>query len=183
MPPTHAGYIKDVQTVLNDRSKILFLKPGGRETRKLVWRHPLKTAPHVQLDGNEDGQAAYTAGLSKEKRNAGTSFTEHGTPDYPNTTLLPLYKAVSVNDQFTYYIMFKPATDKAYDAIWVPVAKAKWFWKVTATRQDKEWRLEQPKPKMEPSITMATVNFPIYETNALENEWLEPLPPKPPPKN
>jgi len=26
---------------------------------------------------------------------------------------------------------------------------------------------------MEPSITMATVDFPMYETNAEENEWQE----------
>ena len=38
----------------------------------------------------------------------------------------------------------------------VPVAKATWFWKATATRRDKTWKLSQPKPKMEPSITMAT---------------------------
>jgi hypothetical protein len=49
MPSTHAGYIKDVQTVLQDRSQIQFLKPGGKETRTLVYRHPSKTNPHVQI--------------------------------------------------------------------------------------------------------------------------------------
>ena len=47
-------------------------------------------------------------------------------------------KILSVNDQFTYYIMFKPVAAKEYDAIWVPVAKAKWSWKVTVTRWDKK---------------------------------------------
>lgn len=67
--------------------------------------------------------------------------------------------------------MFKPATDKAQDAIWVPVATATWFWKATAKQRDKKWVLSQPKPKMEPSIDMATMAFPMYETNAFENEW------------
>ena len=171
MPPNHAGFIKDVQTVLNDRSQIQSLKPGGKDTRKLVWRHPSKTNPHVQLDGHSDNQAAYTAGLYEPKIGAGESFTNDGTSDSPHSELPSLAKTVSVNDQFTYYIMFKPAMDKAQDAIWVPVAKAKWFWKATAKQQDKKWGLSQPKPKMEPSIDMVTVEFPMYETNAFENEW------------
>jgi hypothetical protein len=171
MPSSHAGYIKDVQTVLNDRSKILFLKPGGKDTRMLVWRHPSKTDPHVQLDGHQDGQAAYTAGLYEPRIGAGESFTNAGTSDSPHTELPPLAKTVSVNDKFTYFIMFKPATSNPDDAIWVPVAKAKWFWKATAMQRDKKWVLSQPKPKMEASIEMATVDFPMYETNASENEW------------
>jgi hypothetical protein len=183
MPPSHAGYIKDVQTVLADRSQIQFLKPGGKETRKLVWRHPSKTNPHVQLDGHADNQAAYTTGLYEEKREAGKSFLNEGTSDSPHTTLLSLATTVSVDDHFTYFIMFKPATDKAQDAIWVPVAKATWFWKVTAEaewfrnarakQRDKKWKLHQPKQKMKPSISMVTVDFPMYETNVEENQWQE----------
>jgi len=171
MPPNHVGHVKDVQTVLNDRYQILFLTPGGRETRKLVYRHPKKTDPHVQLDGHSDDQAAYTAGLFEPKRGAGESFTNQGgTEDSPHTELPPLGKTIAVNDQFTYYIMFKPATNKAHDAIWVPVAKARWFWKATAKQQGKKWALSPPA-KMKPSIDKATTDFPIYETNAFENEW------------
>jgi hypothetical protein len=173
MPPNHAGFIKDVQTVLHDRTRILSLKPGARETRKRVWRHPSRTGPHVQLDGHADGQAGYTPRLYEEKRGAGGSFTNERTSDSPHTVLPSPVKTVSVNDQFTYYIMFKPAADKAQDAIWVPVAKANWSWKATAMQRDKKWVLSQPKPKMEPSIEMATVAFPMYETNAFENQWLQ----------
>jgi hypothetical protein len=174
MPPTHAGHIKDVQTVVNDRSKIMLLRPRGTDTRTLVWRHPKKKDQHVQLDGTADGQAAYTAGLYEPTLKAGESFTNKGTSDSPHGDLPSLAKNVSVNDQFTYYIMFKPVTAKDYDAIWVPVAKATWFWKATATQQrDKTWKIDQPKPKMEPSVTMTTTDFPIYESNAEENEWQE----------
>jgi hypothetical protein len=173
MPPNHAGHIKDVQTVLIDRSQIQSLRPGGKETRKLVWRHPSKTTPHVQLD-DPDNLAAYSAGLLGLKIGAGDSYLAEGISDSPYIDLPPLAKTVSVNDQFTYYIMFKPATDKAQDAIWVPVAKAKWFWKATAMQRDKKWLPpRQPKPKMEPSIDKVTVDFPMYETNVFENEWQE----------
>jgi V8-like Glu-specific endopeptidase len=171
MPSGHAGYIKDVQTVLVDRSQILSLEPGGKETRKLVWRHPKKTDPHVQLDGASDGKAAYTSALYEPKHGAGEEVTsgKRGTSDSPHTELPSLGKTVSVNDQFTYYFMFKPATDKPQDAIWVPVAKAKWFWKAAATKSGGKWNVSPAK--MKPSIEMTTGEFPMYETNAAENEW------------
>ena len=154
-----------------DATMILRLKPGRKETRKLVWRHPSKTDPHVQLDGHSDNQAAYTAALYEPKIEAGETSTSggRGIEDSPHTELPPLGKTVSVNDQFTYYIMFKPATDKAEDAIWVPIAKAKWFWKATANKQGENWVVSQGK--MKPSIDLATVEFPMYETSASENEW------------
>ena len=169
MPPNHAGHIKDVQTVLTDRSKVMSLEPGGKETRKSVWRHPKKTDLHVQLDGDSDNQAAYTEGLYEQKIAAGESFTNNGTSDTPRVDLPSLGKTVSVNDHFTYYIMFKPATDKAQDAIWVPVARAKWFWKATANQADKRWVVRPSK--MTPAIDTATTDFPIYETNGADNEW------------
>lgn len=171
MSPTHAGYIKDVQTVLGDRSQILRLKPGGKETRKLVWRHPSKTDPHMQLDGHSDNQAAYTTGLYEPKIEGGQTSTSggRGIEDSPHTELPSLGKTVSVNDQFTYYIMFKPATDKAEEAIWVPIAKAKWFWRATANKQGENWVVSAGK--MTPSIDMTTLDFPMYESNAFENEW------------
>jgi len=173
MPSQLAGYIKDVQTVLGDRSQILRLAPGGKETRKWVWKHPSKTDPHVQLDGHSDNQAAYTTGLYEPKIEGGQTSTSggRGIEDSPHTELPPLGKTVSVNDQFTYYIMFKPATDKAEEAIWVPIAKAKWFWRATANKQGENWVVSPGK--MEPSIEMTTVDFPLYQSNAFKNEWQE----------
>ncbi|HEY4865169.1 MAG TPA: trypsin-like peptidase domain-containing protein [Candidatus Dormibacteraeota bacterium] len=173
MPSTQAGFIKDVQTVLNDRSKVLRLEPGGKETRTLVWRHPKKTDPHVQLDGSSDGQAAYTDGLSDSKIEAGGTSTsgDRGIEDSPHTELPPLGKTVAVNDQFTYYLMFKPATAKGGDAIWVPIAKAKWFWKASANNHGGNWVVSSGK--MTPSIDKTTLEFPQYESNAAENEWQE----------
>jgi V8-like Glu-specific endopeptidase len=72
MPAHHGGFVKDVQTVLTDRSKIQSLAPGGTKTRPLVWRHPSNPKPHVQLDGDSDNQAIYTPGLVEERRDAGT---------------------------------------------------------------------------------------------------------------
>jgi hypothetical protein len=176
MPPHHRGFVKDVQTLLADRSKIQYLAPGGKETRTLVRRHPSNAKPHVQLDGDSDNQPIYTQGLSEEKTEAGKSFDNgRGISDSPYDNLASLDKTVSVNDQFTYYIMFKPDTDNPQDAIWVPVAKAKWFWKATADQRDKNWSLRKA-PKMEPKIDTATVDFPLYQSNASENEWQEASP-------
>jgi phosphatidylserine/phosphatidylglycerophosphate/cardiolipin synthase-like enzyme/V8-like Glu-specific endopeptidase len=182
MPATHAGHVKDVQTLVQDRSKIMLRKPGGKDTRKLAYRHPTKKDPHVQLDGADNGEPAYSGDkLYQRTFKAGESHS-HYPADIPSHGLDSLDKMISVNDQFTYYIMFKPVLPKdpvtgkdrlASDAIWVPVAKATWFWNATATRRDKTWKLVQPKPKMEPSITMATVDFPMYETNVEKNEWQE----------
>jgi hypothetical protein len=172
MPPKHAGFIKDIQTVLTDRSEILFLQSGEKKPRKLVWRHPSRTDPHVQLDGTwdekPDKEPAYTKGLHEEKREAGTSFDAH-TEDSPENDLPSLARTISITDRFIYYIMFKPATDKPQDAIWVPVARAKWFWKVTANQLDKQWGLMQTK--MQPIVEKKTVEFPIYESYGGENEW------------
>jgi len=174
MPATHAGFVKDVQTVLNDRWKILRLKPGGTDTRKLVWRHFKKTDPHIQLDGHDGNEAAYSGGLHDVKIEAGKSFDTgigRRLSDSPHTSLEPLGKTVSVNDQFTYFIMFKPATKNAYDAIWVPVAKAEWSWKATAKNKGGRWTVVAAK--MTPVLHKTTPDFPMYESNAEENEWIE----------
>lgn len=172
MPPTHAGYLKDVQTVLADNSQVLRLRPGGKETRKLVWRHPSKTDLHVQLDGDDEGEPAYTAGLRKVKHGAGETASSGGGSgaDSPHTALPPLGKTVSVNDRFTYYLMFKPATDKAERAIWVPIAKGTWFWKATATKQGDKWVVSTGE--MKPSIDLTTVEFPEYQSTG-PNTWQE----------
>ena len=71
---------------------ILRLKPGRKETRKLVWRHPSNTDLHVQLDGHSDNQAAYTAALYQPKVEAGETSTSggRGIEDSPHAELLHL---------------------------------------------------------------------------------------------
>ena len=186
MPPTHAGYIKDVQTVLADVSKVMRLRPGGRETRRMVWRHPSKTDLHVQLDGHDQGEAVYSSTTynktKTEATKAGAPYHsgDRGTQDSPSTGLEPLDKTVSVNKQFTYYLMFKPSIpgQKGSEAIWVPIAKATWFWKATATKQGDKWVFSAAE--MEPRIELTTVEFPEYQSNIdfPRNEWKE-IPPDP----
>jgi hypothetical protein len=171
MPAALAGFVKDVQTVVNDRRQILLLRPGGTETRTLVWRHPQRSDQHAQLDGHADGEAGYTAGLHDEKIEAGKSSIEVRTSDSPHAGLPSLGKVVSVNDRFTYYIMFKPATPNPADAIWVPVAKAEWFWKATAKNIGGRWSVVPAK--MVPALHKTTTDFPKYESNAEKNEWME----------
>ena len=173
LPPTHAGYVKDVQTVVADRSQVLRRAPGGAQTRRLVWRHPAKTEMHTQLDDGPDKEPAYSEGLYETRLEAGESATSggRGIEDNPRTALPPLGVTVSVNDQFTYYLMFKPAVPRGENAIWVPIARARWSWTATARRRGDKWNVS-PAP-MKPSIDMATVEFPRYQTNAALNEWQE----------
>jgi V8-like Glu-specific endopeptidase len=174
MPPNRAGFIQDLQTVSGKRSKTMFLLPGKKETRKLVWRHPARKDAHVQLDGTWDEKPEkdpfYTRGLAEESHAAG-ELVEGGASDSPETELESLGRTVSINDRFVYYILFKPATDKPQDAIWVPVARAKWTWEVTAIQRGGKWK--NTKMDMTPDIEKKTVKFPIYESFGGENQWLE----------
>ena len=175
MPERHAGHIKDVQTVWLDNKQVLLLQRGATTTRTLVRRHPRKAEPHLQLDGHDAGQAVYTPGLLDLQLAAGESFTNNGTSDSPVTSLPPLGRTVSVDDRFTYFLMFKPDTAKPSDAIWVPVAKATWTWKATAKHRDGRWVLAASPTK--PVFEKKTTDFPRYETNVAENEWQEDTPP------
>jgi len=85
-----------------------------------------------------------------------------------------LATVVSVNDQFTYFIMFKPHTVEASDAIWVPLAKATWFWKATAKNSGGRWTVDGAE--MKPAFDKTATDFPIYESNAAENGWQEASP-------
>ncbi len=173
MPPRHAGHIKDVQTVLSDRSQIQSLGAGTKDTRRLVRRNPKKTKLHVQLDGKDSGQPVYSAGLLEASIEAGKSFDNgRGNEDSPGTELPGLAKIVSVNEQFNYFLMFKPETANASNAIWVPIAKAKWSWKSTATQTGRgKWTLKPEK--MEPAIDKSTLDFPMYESDVDDNQWLD----------
>jgi V8-like Glu-specific endopeptidase len=172
MPAQHAGFIKDVQTVLTDRSKRQRLTPSGSATRALRWRHPSNKKAHVQLDGDSDNQPIYTPGMAEEAIEAGKSRDAGGgTEDSPSTPLASLDKLVAVNDTFSYFLMFKPKTARPEDAIWVPIAKATWSWKATADHGQK-WTLRKAS-KMDPVVDLAKVDFPVYQSNASDNEWQE----------
>ena len=168
LPPGHAGHVKDVQTVLLDVFQIQRLTPGGKETRTLVRRHPSKPDLHVQLDGTVGGQAAYNAGILEPRLAGGESFAGVSS-DSPHTELPKLATKVSVNEQFTYYVMFKPETKNADDAIWVPIAKARWSWKAVASQTGKGWVIRPVK--MKPACELNTTEYPVYLSNVEENEW------------
>ena len=61
----------------------------------------------MQLDGTDRGQAAYTSGLFEPTIEAGALFQGGPTEDSPHGDLPSLGKTVSVNDQFTYYVMLQ----------------------------------------------------------------------------
>jgi hypothetical protein len=159
--------------VVADRSHVLRRAPRGTETRRLVWRNPSKTELHTQLDDGPDKEAAYSEGLYETRLEAGTAAASggRGIEDSPHTALPPLGMTVSVNDQFTYYLMFKPAVSQGEHAIWVPIAKARWSWTATATHRSGKWDVRPVT--MKPTIDLATVEFPQYQTNAALNEWQE----------
>jgi hypothetical protein len=173
MPATHAGYVKDLQTVVADRSRVLRLKPGGTQTRHLVWRHPSRIEMHTQLDDGPANEAAYTEAGYDARLEAGEVAASggRGIEDSPFTDLPPLGVTVSVNDQFTYYLMFKPAVPPGEQSIWVPLARAKWSWKATAIHRGDRWYVSPAA--MKPGIDMTAVGFPLYQTNAALNEWQE----------
>jgi hypothetical protein len=180
LPSGHDGFIKDLQTVQVSRLQVQLLQPGGTKTRQLAWKHPNKTEPHVQLDGTADDKPVdepqYTSGLHEEKRKAGTTFAGRAS-DSPGTDLPSLATTVSVSDQFVYYLMFKPDLANPQDAIWVPVARARWSWKVMARQRDmKNHKWAFLETKGQPLIEKSTARFPVYESYAGENVWQEAAP-------
>ncbi len=90
--------------------------------------------------------------------------------DSPASDLPALLKSIKINQRFFYYVMFKPDTP---NAIWVPVAKARWTWKVVATRGSAGWGFA-PRDKMKPEMFSSTTDFPLYKSNAAENVWVDP---------
>lgn len=171
LPGSCAGHIKDVQTVLSERWRVESLGPSGG-TRKMVWRNPKHPRIHRQLDGDDAGRAVYTAGLLEPLIDAGKPFDNgSGTEDSPGTELPFAATSASVNEQFTYYLMFQPGTADPHDAIFVPIARAKWTWKVSATHAHGKWSVEPEKTA--PTIDKTSLEFPIYESNVSDNEWLD----------
>jgi hypothetical protein len=175
MPAKHGGSIKDLQTIREHRERT---RTKDGVTRIELRRHPTKKDAHDQLDqslwdaGSEATYSAKDAFPKIElptKVAAGKSFSDKVTSDSPHTALEPEDEVMSVNDHFKYFILFKP---DAPDAIWVPVAKAEWFWSARAVKRRGEWKLESKAGKIS-SPGDVTTEFPLYESNVNENKWLE----------
>ena len=175
LPAKYGGSIKDVQTIRQNREKSV--KKDGAIVKK-VRRHPTKKEPHEQLDqpmsdaGTEptySAKGAYKPSEFPMSLAAGKSWRDNHSWDSPHTSLDPEDQVVTVNDQFKYYIMFKPDTA---DAIWVPIAKAEWFWSVEAKRGKDGWTLASKGGKVTKKGAVTT-DFPEYETNVSFNDWFE----------
>jgi len=171
LPAGHPGWVKDVQTVLENRRKTL------RNGKTMARRNPAKKDAHVQLDqslldaGTEPTYSAkdHFPPIAFPTRVAGgESLRDTATSDSPFTSLEPEDVTVTVDDRFKYFILYKPDTA---DAVWVPVAKAEWFWKARAVRSGANWRF----PTKEGKVTAkgVTSEFPEYESNVSQNQWIE----------
>ena len=171
----HAGSIKDLQTIQEDRQR--FGKKDGKAVT-FARRNPKKRDVHEQLDQSlwDAGQeAAYS---TKDHYppidvpthvGAGKTFRDKHTWDSPHTSMEPTDDRLTVMDRFKYYILFKP--DKA-GSIWIPVARAEWFWKATAVRGSTDWKLTDQGGKVTKKGAV-TSEFPSYESNVSENVWIE----------
>jgi hypothetical protein len=171
MPAKHAGWIKDVQTVRENRVRVL------NDGKKCGRRNPAKKDLHEQLD-----QSLWDAGDEPTYSSKGhyppialpvevdkrKSFRNTATFDSPHTSLEPGDKTVTVDDHFKYYILYKPRTA---GAIWVPVARAAWYWKGRAERSGTSWKVEG-KGKVSDTGKITT-EFPEYESNVSQNKWIE----------
>jgi hypothetical protein len=177
MPAKHGGWVRDLQTVQIRRDKVQLLRRGRRTTRKLTWKHP-NMDRHWQLDqdfADEGTEATYSAPgfylpiKFPAKVGAGKTFQNNATFDSPADSLWPLDVRHFVHDAFNYYILYK--ADKQ-GAIWVPIAKAEWFWKAEAVKRRSRWRLKLKDGGVS-SKGAATSEFPIYESNVNKNEYIE----------
>jgi hypothetical protein len=172
MPARHGGWIKDVQTVRENRGRT------RKDGKTLGRRNPAKKDLHEQLDqslwdaGDEPTYSAkghYGSIAFPTEVKAGKAIRDTETWDSPHTSLEPTDASVSVHDQFRYYILYKPRTA---GAIWVPVARAEWFWKATAVRDGTGWKLTGAEGKVTESGRVTT-DFPRYDSNVSYNKWVE----------
>lgn len=158
------GWVKDVQTIRTITKR----EAGGK---KQVWTVPGTKVPptDTQLDTtnpySQPGDFHATKGFP-QKVMAGASYLDDYTSDGPGG---PLGGTVSksYDDHFSYYIMYKPDTA---DAIWVPVAVARWYWKGQAKLVGGNWTLPVHEAPSNPSGS-ATTEFPVYSSNVSNNTW------------
>lgn len=168
VPSLIDGYVKDVQ-IINTITKMT--TTGG--TKKVYTISGKKTPPNKwQLDTTNPYTTTSdspTDGFPK-KVTKGTSHTNTFSQDSPGTPLTT-YKYAMTNDQFKYYIMYKP--DES-DAIWVPIAKVDWMWKGKAEYDSgtSKWVLKDKDGKVTSSggKGQITTEFPKYDTNVKNNK-------------
>jgi hypothetical protein len=177
LPARHGGFLKDLQLVRQGRRKRQLLSERSSTTRTLVLKHPRK-APADQLDQpftDAGSDATYSAKGSYPpaefplKLAAGATFNDDSTFDRPHTALEKLDVEVIVDEPFKYFILYKPDT---VNAIWVPIAKAEWFWKATAKRSGSAWKLVSKSGGVS-ARGAVTTEFPLYDSNVNENEWMD----------
>lgn len=180
LPANFGGWIKDAQTIIQGRSKIQ-TDPKSRKKTKMVFKNPQKTQPHEQFDQSlqdTGSDATYSAKgyfppiVFPLKIEAGKSFANDKTEDTPTIVFEKNDESFQIDESFKYFILFKP--DKP-NAIWVPVAKAEWFWKIEVVRQGGEWTVKsgtKPEGKASKKGAAAT-EFPRYESNVSYNKWIE----------
>jgi hypothetical protein len=179
MPAGFGGWIKDLQTIVVRQEETRLI---GGARKKYARRHPTKAA-YEQLDqspfdkGTEasySGSKLYGAIDFPAAVKAAQAFRDDETWDSPGTA--PDRRAItaSVNNDFTYYILFKPFTMSADKGspIWVPIARAEWCWKAEAVKRGGKWVLTSKEGKVE-ADRAAAVDFPVYHSNVNENKWVE----------
>jgi len=175
LPAKQGGSIKDLQTIRQSRERSHKTADG---VVKKIRRHPVKKGPHEQLDqslwddGTEPTYSAkghYAPSEFPMSLAGGKSWRDKHTWDSPHTSLEPEDDLVTVDDHFKYYILYKPDTA---DAIWVPIAKAEWFWSFQARRGSDGWKLEREAGRISKKGT-TTTEFPEYESNVSENDWFD----------
>jgi hypothetical protein len=171
----HSGSIKDLQTVQENRQRAA--KKDGKPVT-FARRNPKKKDLHEQLDQSLWDAGAEVAYSTKghyppielpTQVAAGKTFRDKHSWDSPHTSMEPTDEQLTVMDQFKYYILFKP--DVA-GSIWVPVAKAEWFWKAKAVKGSRDWKLTEQGGKVTKKGAVTT-EFPSYESNVSENTWME----------
>ncbi len=166
MPGECGGFAKDLQTVRTSRVVEKRLAPGSRETRKLEWL-PDSGIRHEQLDGDDVVEAVYNAGTYSVQHGPGEKF-DVKSEDSPMSALEPLSVKLTVNDQFRYYVMFRPDSP---GSIWVPLAMTEWTWKATASRRGTGWAIAGSP--MTPTVHKPWTDFPSYQSNAKSKMWKE----------
>lgn len=177
MPKTSDGFVKDLQTVKPGGRIKEQLIEGSKKTRKLIRgsdKGALDIVDDNPVEGKPGREPTYDIGLFSfpPKTVAGKSEAQTGIHDSPADTLEPLDQHFTVKEDFKYFLLFKP--DKP-GAIWVPIAKAEWFWQADAIKKDGVWKFKiPPSPtgglsrKGEP-----TTEFPLYKGNGANHVWLD----------
>jgi hypothetical protein len=98
----------------------------------------------------------------------GDTCSENESEDSPQEPLKH-HGEVECHDKFEYFVMYKPDSKKLdCPTIWVPVARAKWFWKGHAQVIDKKWTMVSSDHSHDPQLE-PTTDFPLYQSNWARN--------------